>query len=187
MARNPDRVAYLTEAEVNALFAAAARSPRDLAILRVTYHRGLRASEVGLLQLSDFDERSERLTFRRLKGSIGGIYHLTANESRVLRAWLRVRGDQPGPLFPGRTCDRGISRQQLDVLIKRYGEAAGIPQDKRHMHALKHSCGTHLFERGENIEDVQDHLGHRNIQNTLIYAKITNPRRQARDRRLRDW
>jgi hypothetical protein len=36
-------------------------------------------------------------------------------------------------------------------------------------------------------EGLQDHLGHHNIQNTLIYAKFTDARRQQRDKRLRDW
>ena len=71
--------------------------------------------------------------------------------------------------------------------MKHYGELAGIPAEKRHMHTLKHTCGTHLLQRGESIEDVQDHLGHANVQNTLIYAKFTNQRRAERDRRLRYW
>jgi site-specific recombinase XerD len=89
-------------------------------------------------------------------------------------------------LFPSRNRAR-ISRQRLDELMKKYCAAAGIPPEKAHMHALKHSCGTHLMDRGESIEDVQDHLGHRNVQSTLIYAKFTNRRRQERDERLRGW
>lgn len=183
--RPSQEVQYLTEEEIERLFAAI-RSPRDLAIFRVAYHRGLRASEIGLLQLSDYDQKSDRLTVRRLKGSRGGQYHLTKNEVRALRAWLRVRGSNPGPLFPSRL-GKPISQQMLDVLMKRYGEAAGIPREKRHFHVLKHSTATHLLNRGEPIEDVQDHLGHVNIQNTMLYARITNKRRIERDRRLRDW
>jgi hypothetical protein len=41
-----------------------------------------------------------------------------------------------------------------------------------------------MLEAGENIEVVQDWLGHQNIQNTQIYAQLTNTRRDnaARDR-----
>ncbi len=178
-------IQYLTEQEVERLFSVI-RDPRDLAMFRVAYHRGLRAREIGLLQLADFDPRSDRLTVRRLKGSRGGQYHLTKNEVKAIRAWLRIRGGAPGPLFPSRV-GKPISQQMLDVLMKRYGEAAGIPPEKRHVHVLKHSAATHLLNRGEPIEDVQDHLGHVNIQNTMIYARITNKRRIERDRRLRDW
>ncbi len=44
----------------------------------------------------------------------------------------------------------------------------------------------HLLEAGRGIEYVADlsavsladHLGHRNIQNTRVYAQITNPLRE---------
>jgi site-specific recombinase XerD len=36
----------------------------------------------------------------------------------------------------------------------------------------------HLLEAGRGIEYVADHLGHQNIQNTRIYAQITNPLRE---------
>lgn len=178
---------YLTEDQVNALFASAAGNARDLAIFRLAYHRGLRASEVGRLRLEDYDADSCRLRFTRLKGSTGGRFTLTRHEAAALQTWIAARGDSPGPLFPGRPPTRGISRYQLDYLIKQYGRAAGLPPELCHMHALKHSCGTHLLNRGESIEDIQDHLGHVSISNTLIYAKITNRRREARDARLADW
>lgn len=183
--RRSSDIKYLTEDEVERLFKVITAT-RDRAIFRVAYHRGLRARELGRLKLADYLVREDRLDVRRLKGSAGGEYHLTSGEVRSLRAWLKERGTEAGPLFPSRR-GKGISQQMLDVLMKRYGAAAGIPREKCHMHALKHSCGTHLLNRGESVEDVQDHLGHRNIQNTLIYAKFTNRRRQERDRRLRDW
>lgn len=106
-------------------------------------------------------------------------------ESRVLRAWLKVRGAQPGPLFPSKK--RGpISRKMLDVLMKKYGAAAGIPPRLRHFHTLKHSCGTHLMSRGFGIEQVQDWLRLANVQNASIYAKITNRRRDEMAAALRD-
>src|SRR5579862_6227539 len=44
-------------------------SVRDRAIFRVAYHAGLRASEVGLLELRDYDGRTDRVYVHRLKGS----------------------------------------------------------------------------------------------------------------------
>lgn len=183
--RKQTEVKYLTEPELDRLFAVI-KAPRDRAIFRIAYHRGLRASEIGRLDLADYDAPRRRMRIARRKGSHGGEYHLCESEIRALRSWLKVRGEAPGPLFPSRR-GKGISQQMLDVLMKKYGAAAGLPPEKRHIHALKHSCGTHLLNRGEAIEDVQDHLGHVNIQNTLVYAKITNRRREARDDRLRNW
>lgn len=155
-------------------------------MFRIAYHRGLRASEVGLLDLADYQASSGRLYVKRRKGSNAGQFRLTRLEEISLRAWIRERGTAPGPLFPSRQRGR-ITRQRLDQLMRRYGELAAIPPEKRHMHALKHSCGTHLLEMGEDITTVQDHLGHRNIQNTMIYAAITNKARDAAGERQREW
>ena len=132
------------------------------------------------------DRNPNRIRFSRKKGSDGGEYMLTSKEVHALRAWLRVRGDAPGPLFPSRK-GKGISQQMLDVLMKRYGKLAGLPPELCHTHSLKHTCATHLLNKGLSIEDVQDHLGHKNIQSTLVYAKYSSQRRAARDARLRDW
>jgi site-specific recombinase XerD len=71
--------------------------------------------------------------------------------------------------------------------MKRYCAAAGIEPEKAHVHALKHSCGTHLLAIEGDITLVQDHLGHRNIQNTLIYSAISNKKRDEFAERLTDW
>ena len=161
------------------------KSPRDRAIFRVAYHAGLRASEIGLLDLRDYNQKTERIAVHRLKGSNSGDHHCCREESRTLHAWLKVRGSLPGPLFASNR-RQGISRFMLDKLIKKYGFLAGVPAKLRHFHVFKHSCAVHLLDKGLGIEDVQDWLGHVNIQSTAIYAKITNPRRQRVAEQLMD-
>ena len=169
-------VKYLTEEELRGLFTVI-KKPRDRAIFMLAFWRGMRASEVGLLRLESYRPKTGRLHVRRLKGSISQDYRLTQDEEKALRAWLRVRGKVPGVLFPGYK-HRGIGRRMLDYLMKEYGAAADIPEEKRHFHVLKHSIGTLLGSRGEVPQLVQDHLGHASIQSTMIYLHVT-PR--ARD------
>jgi integrase len=185
---NPDSQ-YLTPAEIDAVFAAI-RSPRDRAIFRIVYHRGLRSHEPGLLQLSDWNERDGLLFIRRGKNSISRDYRLTAIERTALRAWLKVRGRAPGPLFPSRqkrARGLGIHRNRLDQLFRGYCRAAGIRPEKSHMHALKHSCGTHLSERGESAEVIQDFMGHRAASSTQIYMHFSQRRRDEAAARLENW
>jgi type 1 fimbriae regulatory protein FimB len=98
-------------------------SPRDRAIFRVMYHAGLRASEIGLLELRDYAPRTDRLMVDRLKGSNSGEHHLNREELRALKAWLKVRGSAPGAIFSSKK-GGPISRQMLDVLVKAYGKRA---------------------------------------------------------------
>lgn len=71
-----------------------------------------------------------------------------------------------------------VTRSLLDKLMRKYSNLADIPYEKAHFHTLRHSIATHLLDGGADLSFVQDWLGHANIQNTAIYAKITNTRRK---------
>jgi integrase len=175
---------YLQFEEIERLFIVI-ESPLDRAIFRLAYHAGLRASEVGRLELRDCNARTERIFIHRLKGSNSGEHHLCREESRALRAWLKIRGSIPGAIFLSNRRSP-IRRSMLDVLMKRYGSFAGIPAKLCHFHILKHTCATHLMSKGFHVDQVQDWIGHANIQNTMIYAHTTNARRDEMAQQLRD-
>ncbi len=179
-ARRSETIKFLTLDETRRLFAGIT-DKRDKAVFLLAYRHGLRASEIGLLRVSDLDLKRLRVMLHRLKGSLSGEHPLQADEARVLKAWLKSRDTDSPILFPSR---RGlpISRQMLDVLMKSYGEDAAIPQDKRHFHVLKHSIATHLLDAGAELRFVQDWLGHSNIQNTVIYAALVSTSREAKAR-----
>ena len=146
----------------------------------------MRASEIGLSEMRDYSPRTDRLMVTRLKGSNSGEHSLNRKESKALKAWLKVRGTLPGVLFASRK-RTPISRKTLDELVKRYAAVAGWPVKMRHCHIFKHACCTHLLSRGFNVEQVRDWVGHENIQNTMIYARVTNSRRDAMAKALNDW
>jgi integrase len=176
--------AYLTEEEIERFFAAIPKSDlRSRAIFRLMYHRGLRVSEIGLLRLDDYRGGAGRIVVHRLKGSRGGEYLMVEPERQALKAWIRQRGATPGPLFESRN-HGPLERTQIWRLMKKYCEAAGIPKEKAHPHALKHSCGTHLSAREPDIVAIQDHLGHAKLDNTMIYVRVSSRRRDELAERL---
>ena len=164
------------------------RAVRDLALFLVAVTHGLRASEVGMLQLADAHIMAERGTIRiaRLKGSSEDVYPLLSAELAALRAWLRLRGAAPDPLFPSRN-HRGISRRRLDFLMNHYCAPAGIVPEKAHFHMLKHTCATHTGEREENVARVQWWLGHADIRSTMQYLHMTRKSKDEIAEKMKDF
>ena len=91
------------------------------------------------------------------------------DEVKAIRAWLRVRPDDGSrALF---TSQKGgaLSREQVHRIFKAVSERAGIPKEKRFVHILKHSRASHLVG-SMDIALLRQLLGHRNSQNTMVYA-----------------
>lgn len=172
---------YLTEQEWKR-FVKAIESPRDKAMFTIAYWRGLRASELGMIEMDDLDMAKRRIRIERLKNSYGGEYQLSPDEVSALKAWLRVRGREAGSLFTSRN-GGSVARGQVFNLFQKYAALAELPADKRHPHVLKHSIATHLLDRGLDIIDVKDWLGHRAIKNTTIYAEVSSKRRESAARK----
>jgi integrase len=171
-----EKYTYLTRIEVEQFFRQVT-DVRDRAMFGVMYYFGLRSSEVGRLLREHVNLNTRRIYISRVKSGVPGEKVMTSDCRRLLQRYLQQRRDSLPYLFPSRNA-RPISRQRLDALFRRYARQAGVPLHKRHCHCLRHAIATHLLDAGQSLEYVQDHLGHRTIQSTQVYAKISDAKRE---------
>ena len=174
-------IKYLDRAQT-ARFFSVITDPRDRALFATIYHYGLRVSEATMLRLEDVDLVRRRIFVHRLKGGHSGERPLFKSTAQALRKYLAVRQRTAPALFTGRQGD--LTRGRVQQLFRRYARQVGL--EAFTVRCLRHSIATHLLEAGQGIEFVQDHLGHVNIQNTLIYARLTDRRREEVYRQLEE-
>src|ERR1700759_172389 len=100
MPRSPgETIRFLTLDETARLFRAIGSHRRDRALFLVAYRHGLRASEVGLLHVTDVDLKKLRIMIHRLKDSLPGEHPLQPDEVKAIKAWLKARGTDSPILF----------------------------------------------------------------------------------------
>lgn len=164
---------YLAANEVEALISAVPRGEnyyRDRCLILMCYIHGLRVSEIGNLRVSDIQD--SKIFISRLKRGLSTTHPLQEREIEALNLWLEKRqswlnNDTPW-LFLSRH-GLPISRQQVYELMKKCGKAANLSVNV-HPHMLRHACGFALADHGKDTRLIQDYLGHRNIQHTVLYT-----------------
>jgi len=165
---------HLSEEEVDRLIAGA-DGPRDRALLECLYGGGLRVSELVGLDRDDID-LSRGIARVRGKGAKERLCPLGRAATRALATWLETRPqtEDGRPVFlntrGGRLTDRSVRR-----IIHAAATSAQV-DERTSPHTLRHSFATHLLDRGADLREVQELLGHKNIATTQIYTHVSMER-----------
>lgn len=150
------------------------RSTRDHLILLLSYHHGLRVSEVTRLTLVDVADG--KIQVERLKGSLATEHPLKTsddvlfNERLALQGWLQERPEGGEALFPSRWGTGTLNPDYVSQLTVHYMELAKVPQNLAHHHSLKHALASLMIRSGKGLELVKQALGHRAISSTIHYV-----------------
>ncbi|MFV0547707.1 MAG: tyrosine-type DNA invertase [Limnobaculum xujianqingii] len=175
---------YLTASEIERLLDVSRQGSnpeRDYCLIRMCFIHGCRVSEINSWRLSDIDLAHNRIFIRRLKNGLSTIHPLYELERDALTAWLNVRARHRYMtkewLFLSQKGNR-LSRQRIYDILRDCGRRAGLDVNA-HPHMLRHACGYALADKGMDTRLIQDYLGHRNIQHTVLYT-ATNAQRFLR-------
>lgn len=147
-------------------------SLRDYAILMLLYVSGIRVSELVDLEQEDVDLLWSRLEIKKGKGMRGRFAPINNETSQAIKNYLIERKSKERKIFLSRN-GKELYARDIQRIVNKYIEKISI-QKKISPHSLRHSFATHLLDRGAELKDVQELLGHKSIATTQIYTHISN-------------
>ena len=158
-----ESIEFLTEDEMRAfeLVMPPTGSQLDVAhdLFIFQMYTGLSYSDAQAFDFSHykFDGMSWKNTGERIKTGVPYVSQLLPPVIRVLEKY--------GWQVPK------IDNADYNHLLKALGVMAGI-NSRMHTHLARHTFATYMLRKGVKVENLQRMLGHKNIRQTMRYAKV---------------
>ncbi len=149
---------------------------RDAAIMALAWSSGLRRSEIAGLRLDAWQRTKGQQLEIKGKGNKIRQVHIHSGAGAWLRAWLRVRGLEIGPLFcpihkGGKVQRRrGLSDEALAQMLAKRCKQANIEQPLT-WHDFRRTFAGNLLDSGVDLVTVQKLLGHSSPTTTSLYDR----------------
>ena len=164
--------------DVEALLAAISKV-RDRALILLLLRTGMRIGE--LLNVKEADiilPERKILLYIGEKNFEGRVVYFSADAEAALVEWLQLRNKQKEYLFysPAR---ENISYVSAWVIMRNLLTKADLRSKGYSLHSLRHTFATAMLNAGLRLEVLQQLLGHKLIDMTLRYAKLSNATREA--------
>ena len=151
---------------------------RDIAIITLGLTTGLRIGAIVGIDISDIDFKNKCITVVE-KGDISKKIYIGKKTIKALKTWIKDRKQFVDKSEPALFICQGnhrISVRSVEKRFKKISEATG-----KHItpHKMRATCATTLYEQTGDIYLVQQQLGHKSINNTKRYAKISEDRKKT--------
>jgi len=156
--------------EYTKMLSLAGANPRDYAILQVFLQTGIRVSELAHLRIEDIDFIKPAITVRG-KGSVEREIALEKKGIHALKSYLAVRPESFSTRVFLNYQGEPISERGIRKLVVKYRKEAGITK-KASCHTLRHTFATYKAEKGVSPFQLQQWLGHANLNTTQIYVHL---------------
>lgn len=163
----------LSADDADAILAAADRmNPRSALLIRLLMLDGLKVGEAVDADATDVAGRPPRMTLR-LHTTTPRVISLHPDTAMLLAAYLGKR--RRGPLLlsehRARVTER-LTRFGVDYVVKQAAQTAGIG-DGVSGNTLRRRFVIAAHDRGENIDDIRENLGHAHARTTRRYMPHT--------------
>ncbi|MCP4101675.1 MAG: tyrosine-type recombinase/integrase, partial [Lentisphaerae bacterium] len=170
---NPDDKQIFTESEIirflESIDTGQRLGMRDRTMFELLYSSGFRASEVCNLKMSDIDFSERIIRVRQGKFSKDRYVPVSEVAAMFLESYTIRRGGGEVPVFLSSNGGH-LSPGSINKRLCKYFKGTEFEGKGFSTHSFRHSCATHLLERGADLRYVQELLGHESIETTVIYT-----------------
>lgn len=164
----------LDQWQVNALVAACG-DDRDLVILMLGLHTGLRRAELAALEVGDVAISAQTVTVRFGKGGHGRIVPMAEECAAIVGSYIAAHGLRAGPLLRSHVNPtRGIQPATVGKVFRDLAHRAQVKVaafDGIGTHSTRHTCATDVYLRTRDVLIVRDLLGHVELSTTQVYVR----------------
>ena len=140
------------------------------ALFSVIYDCGLRTFEACNLKWNDISFDRQQVHIKKGKGGKDRIVPISFKTLQVLSVY-RKSFPSMNYVFKAFGKDEPVNNQFIRKRLKECLGLAGLDTTLT-THSLRHSYATHLLEAGEDIQTVQQRLGHKSVSTTMIYLHL---------------
>lgn len=152
---------------------------RDRAMILVLLRTGMRIGELLNTKVIDVHMKERRIEiYEAAKNRLGRVVYLSEDAIIALEAWFEKRNPWEKYLFYSQGNTDTLSYSTARCRFKKYIDKAGLDHKGYTPHTLRHTFATELLNVGMRLECLQVLLGHRNIEETRRYARLTDKTRE---------
>lgn len=142
---------------------------RDRAIVELLFSSGCRLSELWGLNIKNVNLKNRSANVLGKGGEYREI-HFSIECAHLLAEYLNSRKDNEQALFINKY-DARLSRYSIYKILVELGKKAKLPYNLG-AHRCRHTMAVELLSKGADLPFIASELGHKNLNTTLIYARV---------------
>jgi site-specific recombinase XerD len=159
------------------VFLAQLITPRDRAVFLLMLRCGLRVGEVCRLQMCDIDWDRKSVIVHNGKGRVDRVVYMSHDAEEALRRWLAKRGYMSPYCFVSPyKANQPLSPRMIQLRMHALLRSGGLDGKGYTPHTLRHTFATLLLNAGMDLYVLKDLMGHKKVDQTLMYARLSNRR-----------
>jgi len=154
-------------------------SIRDKALILLLLRTGMRIGELLNVKISDIILPEQKILIcLGEKNYQGRVVYYSDDADRALRQWLRIKKKNKGFLFYS-PCRPTLCYVAAWTVMRKHLKAAGLAEKGYSLHCLRHTFATDMLNAGLRLEVLQQLLGHKSIEITRRYARMSDITRET--------